>query len=450
MSYSYRIIESPLPVANYASTIAVEDEGGTTIVWTGKFDAKGAPDADAIGVIEGIYQGGLDSLAAKVSPEPAAAACDHVCGAGARPLASSHDHERCPASRHAWPPFSIGLAGLRREERPAGASRPQPSRQQAPATTAVTLRSTTRAARCTPTQVPLAEIAAAVGTPCLRLFGPAHAGACRGLPRCVPRRAGAALLRGQGQQQPRRHPAVRRRGARCRHGLRRRDRAGAGGRGAAAAHRLCRHRQDRRRDPVRARRPASCSSTSNWRRSCGGSASSPRAMGRTAPVALRVNPDVDAGTHEKISTGRKHDKFGIPYDEAPAVYELAARLDGHRAGRACICISARRSAGLEPFEAAYRRGSRAVHEPAGRRASRCAGSTSAAASACATETSRASRQRRSRALVAPRDRRARLRAAVRARPLAGGRGGCPSVLGDLSQGSRRAALPGPGLRACTS
>ena len=60
MSYTYRIIESPLPVANYESTIAVGHEGGTTIVWTGKFDAKGAPDADAIGVIEGIYQGGLE------------------------------------------------------------------------------------------------------------------------------------------------------------------------------------------------------------------------------------------------------------------------------------------------------------------------------------------------------------------------------------------------------
>ena len=68
MSFTYRIIESPLPVANYESTIAVGHEGGTTIVWTGKFDAKGAPDADAIGVIEGIYQGGLDSLAAKAKP----------------------------------------------------------------------------------------------------------------------------------------------------------------------------------------------------------------------------------------------------------------------------------------------------------------------------------------------------------------------------------------------
>ena len=55
-------------MANYESTIEVEDEGGTTIVWSGEFDAKGAPDADAVGVIDGIYQSGLDSLAARAKP----------------------------------------------------------------------------------------------------------------------------------------------------------------------------------------------------------------------------------------------------------------------------------------------------------------------------------------------------------------------------------------------
>ena len=67
MSYSYEILESPLPVANYASTLHVEDAaGGALIVWTGSFDAKDAPDAKAIEVIEGIYHGGLTSLATKV------------------------------------------------------------------------------------------------------------------------------------------------------------------------------------------------------------------------------------------------------------------------------------------------------------------------------------------------------------------------------------------------
>ena len=51
-------------------------------------------------------------------------------------------------------------------------------------------------------------------------------------------------------------------------------------------------------------------------------------MGRTARVALRVNPDVDAGTHAKITTGRAQDKFGIPYAEAVALYRRAAALPG--------------------------------------------------------------------------------------------------------------------------
>ncbi|HVC53503.1 MAG TPA: diaminopimelate decarboxylase [Stellaceae bacterium] len=52
------------------------------------------------------------------------------------------------------------------------------------------------------------------------------------------------------------------------------------------------------------------------------------ASGRTARVAIRVNPDVDAHTDTKITTGRKGDKFGIAYDEAAAAYRLAARLPG--------------------------------------------------------------------------------------------------------------------------
>ena len=49
-------------------------------------------------------------------------------------------------------------------------------------------------------------------------------------------------------------------------------------------------------------------------------------MGRTARVALRINPDVDAGTHHKISTGRAGDKFGIPWSDAVALYGVAAAL----------------------------------------------------------------------------------------------------------------------------
>ena len=49
-------------------------------------------------------------------------------------------------------------------------------------------------------------------------------------------------------------------------------------------------------------------------------------LGTRAPVSLRVNPDVDAGTHPYISTGLKDNKFGIPVDEALSAYELAATL----------------------------------------------------------------------------------------------------------------------------
>ena len=53
-------------------------------------------------------------------------------------------------------------------------------------------------------------------------------------------------------------------------------------------------------------------------------------MGRTASVSLRVNPDVDAGTHPYISTGLKRNKFGVAFADAPALYREAARLSGIR------------------------------------------------------------------------------------------------------------------------
>ncbi len=63
-SYTYTILSGPLPVANYHSTLMVEPSGsGSVVVWTGKYDAKGASDADAKKVIDGIYKAGADSLA---------------------------------------------------------------------------------------------------------------------------------------------------------------------------------------------------------------------------------------------------------------------------------------------------------------------------------------------------------------------------------------------------
>src|SRR5450631_979778 len=53
-----------------------------------------------------------------------------------------------------------------------------------------------------------------------------------------------------------------------------------------------------------------------------------QAKNRTARVALRVNPDVDAKTHAKIATGKAENKFGVPYEDAPRLYAKAARLPG--------------------------------------------------------------------------------------------------------------------------
>jgi diaminopimelate decarboxylase len=51
-------------------------------------------------------------------------------------------------------------------------------------------------------------------------------------------------------------------------------------------------------------------------------------MGKTARISVRVNPDVDAGTHAKISTGKSENKFGIPIAHARKVYARAAKLPG--------------------------------------------------------------------------------------------------------------------------
>ncbi|QEM83507.1 diaminopimelate decarboxylase [Halomonas binhaiensis] len=59
-------------------------------------------------------------------------------------------------------------------------------------------------------------------------------------------------------------------------------------------------------------------------------------LGVIAPVSLRVNPDVDAGTHPYISTGLKDNKFGIPVEQAFEVYQQAASLPNLRvAGLDC-------------------------------------------------------------------------------------------------------------------
>ena len=62
-TYSYSILEGPLPVDDYLSTLSVEADGdGSMIHWEGRFVAKGAPDEQAQEVIGGIYDLGLGAL----------------------------------------------------------------------------------------------------------------------------------------------------------------------------------------------------------------------------------------------------------------------------------------------------------------------------------------------------------------------------------------------------
>ncbi|MGQ0673318.1 MAG: diaminopimelate decarboxylase [Hyphomicrobium sp.] len=75
--------------------------------------------------------------------------------------------------------------------------------------------------------------------------------------------------------------------------------------------------------------------------------------GATARVAIRVNPDVDAQTHAKISTGKAENKFGIPYDRALALYAHARALPGIRVAGIHMHIGSQITT-LAPFRAAFR------------------------------------------------------------------------------------------------
>ncbi|KJV10186.1 diaminopimelate decarboxylase [Elstera litoralis] len=78
------------------------------------------------------------------------------------------------------------------------------------------------------------------------------------------------------------------------------------------------------------------------------------ARGLVADVAIRINPDVDAGTHAKITTGKKGNKFGIDLDQAKSVYAHAATLPGIRAAAVAMHIGSQITT-VAPFEAALTR-----------------------------------------------------------------------------------------------
>ncbi len=76
------------------------------------------------------------------------------------------------------------------------------------------------------------------------------------------------------------------------------------------------------------------------------------AAGVKAACALRVNPDIDAGTHEKISTGKRDNKFGVPIDQAVAIYARMTALPGLQMRGFAMHIGSQ-LADLAPLEAAF-------------------------------------------------------------------------------------------------
>jgi diaminopimelate decarboxylase len=78
------------------------------------------------------------------------------------------------------------------------------------------------------------------------------------------------------------------------------------------------------------------------------------AMGRVADIVLRINPDVDAGTHAKITTGKADNKFGVSYTEAVALYAHAATLPGIRPQGLALHIGSQ-ILNMAPYRAAFAR-----------------------------------------------------------------------------------------------
>lgn len=77
-----------------------------------------------------------------------------------------------------------------------------------------------------------------------------------------------------------------------------------------------------------------------------------QSLGAVVPITIRVNPDVDAKTHAKIATGKSENKFGIPISRAREVYAMAASLAGLKVVGIDVHIGSQLTE-LAPFEAAY-------------------------------------------------------------------------------------------------
>ena len=223
------------------------------------------------------------------------------------------------------------------------------------------------------------------GTPCFVYSAAAIEGAYGEFAQRAQRPRRAGLLFGQGEFEPRDPRAARapRRG--LRHRLRRRAGARARRRRRAAQDAVLRRRQERGRDPLRAGKGHRLHQCRIGSRARHGSNAIAQQLGKRAPVAFRVNPDIDAKTHPYISTGLRETKFGVAHGEAERLYARSAGHGGRGAGRHRL---PHRLAAAGPR--AVRRGRGApdrAGRPAGaRRAFGSSTSTSAAASASATRT----------------------------------------------------------------
>lgn len=79
-----------------------------------------------------------------------------------------------------------------------------------------------------------------------------------------------------------------------------------------------------------------------------------QSLGAVVPITVRVNPDVDAKTHAKIATGKSENKFGIPISRAREVYAMAGTMPGLKVIGIDVHIGSQLTE-LAPFEAAYRK-----------------------------------------------------------------------------------------------
>ena len=77
-----------------------------------------------------------------------------------------------------------------------------------------------------------------------------------------------------------------------------------------------------------------------------------KAKGKKVKVSIRINPDVDADTHEKITTGKKHNKFGIPWEEIEELFERSKKFENVEIEGIATHIGSQ-IVSLEPFKAAF-------------------------------------------------------------------------------------------------